>query len=145
MTLSLSLATFCWPNSHFTFYSLQHHVHNRHRGYYDEQKAAAVVQASLPGLRRNAKLGSTRKYLRDLVTYGECGLATSKYGMCDRSTLYLKTYLKCTQPEICSFDLTTEILLLLKVLLSKSSSKMYKRPTEVAKKECMNGIFTQVC
>jgi len=34
----------------FTFYSLQHHVHIRHRRDYDEQKAVVVVWASLPGL-----------------------------------------------------------------------------------------------
>jgi len=42
MTLSLSLATFCRPNSLFAFYSLQHHVHIRHSRDYDEQKAVVV-------------------------------------------------------------------------------------------------------
>jgi len=45
-------------------YSLQVHVHIRHRRVYDEQKAVVVVQASLPGLRINAKRASARKYLR---------------------------------------------------------------------------------
>ena len=34
MTLHLSLATFCGTNSHFAFYSRQHHVHIRHRRDY---------------------------------------------------------------------------------------------------------------
>jgi len=43
MTLSLSLATFCRPNSFFAFDILQHHVHIRHRKGYDKQKALVVV------------------------------------------------------------------------------------------------------
>jgi len=43
MTLSLSLAKFCRRSSLFTFYSLQHHVHIRHRGNYVEQKAVVVA------------------------------------------------------------------------------------------------------
>jgi len=43
MTLSLSLATFCRPNSYFSFYFLQHHVHIRHGRGYGEQKAVIVV------------------------------------------------------------------------------------------------------
>ena len=46
MTLSLSLATFCRPNSSFAFDFLQHHVHIRYRRNYDSQKAV-VVEASL--------------------------------------------------------------------------------------------------
>jgi len=42
MTLSLSLATFCRPNS-LAFHFLQHHVHIRHRRDYDKQKAVVVV------------------------------------------------------------------------------------------------------
>jgi len=41
MTLSLSLATFCRPNS-FALDFLQHHVHIRHSRDYDEQKAVVV-------------------------------------------------------------------------------------------------------
>jgi len=41
MTLSLSLATFCRPNS-FAFDFLQHHVHIRHRRDYDKQKAVVL-------------------------------------------------------------------------------------------------------
>jgi len=43
MTLSLFLAAFFRPNSLFAFYSLQHHVHIRHRRDYDEQKAVVVI------------------------------------------------------------------------------------------------------
>jgi len=43
MTLSLSWATFFWPNPLFTFYSIQHHVHIRHRRDHDEKKAVVVV------------------------------------------------------------------------------------------------------
>ena len=43
MTLSLSLATFCRPNSFLAFDFLQHHVHIRHRRDYDKQKAVVVV------------------------------------------------------------------------------------------------------
>jgi len=43
MTLSLSLATFCRPNSSFAFKFLQHHVQIRHRRDYDEQKAVVVM------------------------------------------------------------------------------------------------------
>jgi len=47
MTLSLSLATFCRPNSSFAFDFLQHHAHIRHRRDYDKQKEVVVVYASL--------------------------------------------------------------------------------------------------
>jgi len=47
MTLSLSSATFCRPNSSFAFDFLQHHVHAHHRRDYDELKAVVVVWASL--------------------------------------------------------------------------------------------------
>jgi len=51
MTLSLSFATFCRPNSSFALDFLQHHVHIRHSRDYDEQKGVVVVEASLiPGL-----------------------------------------------------------------------------------------------
>jgi len=43
MTLSLSLATFCRPNSSFAFDFLQRHVHIHHRGDYDKQKAGSGV------------------------------------------------------------------------------------------------------
>jgi len=43
MTLSLSLATFCRPNSSFAFDFVQHDVHIRHRRDYDKQKAVVVV------------------------------------------------------------------------------------------------------
>jgi len=42
MTLSLSLAAFCRPNS-FAFDFLQHHVHIRYRRGYDKPKAVVVV------------------------------------------------------------------------------------------------------
>jgi len=38
MTLSLSLAKFCQPNSSFAFDFLPHHVYIRHRRDYDKQK-----------------------------------------------------------------------------------------------------------
>ena len=47
MMLSLSLATFCRPNSSFAFDFLQHHVHIRHSKNYDKQKAVVMVEASL--------------------------------------------------------------------------------------------------
>jgi len=47
MTLSVSLATICRPNSSFAFDFLQHHVHIGHRRDYDKQKAVVVAQASL--------------------------------------------------------------------------------------------------
>jgi len=65
MTLSLSLATLCRPNSLFTFYSLQHHVHIRHMMDY-EQKAVVLVKHHYQGCQVNAKRASTRKYLRGL-------------------------------------------------------------------------------
>jgi len=43
MTFSLSLATFCRPNSFFAFDFLQHHVHIRHSSDYDKQKAVVEV------------------------------------------------------------------------------------------------------
>jgi len=43
MTLSLSLATFCRPDSYFAFDLLQHHVHIRHSRDYDKQKAVVMV------------------------------------------------------------------------------------------------------
>jgi len=55
MTLSFSLAAFCRPNSLFTFYSLQHHVHIRHGRDYDEQKAVVVVKHNHQGCQLNAK------------------------------------------------------------------------------------------
>jgi len=48
MMLSLSFAMFFQTNAFFTFISLPHHMHIRHRNY-DEQKAVVVVPASLPG------------------------------------------------------------------------------------------------
>ena len=66
MTLSLSLVTFCRPNSLFTFHSLQHHVHIHHRRDYDEQKAVAVVMHHYQGCQLHAKRFSTQKYLRGL-------------------------------------------------------------------------------
>jgi len=47
MTLSLSLATFCRPNSSFVFDFLQHHVQIRHKRNYNNQKAVVVEEASL--------------------------------------------------------------------------------------------------
>jgi len=47
MTLSLSLATFCRPNSSFVFDFLQHYVHIGHTRNYDKQKAVVVVETSL--------------------------------------------------------------------------------------------------
>jgi len=46
MTLSLSLATFCRPNSLSAFYSLQHNVHTPSQMHYDEQMAVVVVYAT---------------------------------------------------------------------------------------------------
>jgi len=70
MTSSLSLAAyFSTKLSFHIVYSLQHHVHIRHRRVYDEQKAVVVVQASLPGLRTNAKRASARKYLRAVFLF----------------------------------------------------------------------------
>jgi len=66
MTLSLSLFTFCRPNSLFPFYSLQHHVLIRHRRNYGEQKAVVVVKHHYQGCQLNAKRASTRKCLRGL-------------------------------------------------------------------------------
>jgi len=43
MTFSLSLATFCRPNSSFSFDFLHHHVHIHHRKDYDKQNAVVVV------------------------------------------------------------------------------------------------------
>jgi len=43
MTLSLVLATFFPLSSFYAFYSLQHHVHIRHRRDYDEEKAVVMV------------------------------------------------------------------------------------------------------
>ena len=43
MALSISLATFCRPNSSFTFDFLQHHVHIRHSRDYDKQKTVVLV------------------------------------------------------------------------------------------------------
>jgi len=43
LTLSLSFATFCGPNSPFAFGLLQHDVHTRHSRDYDKQKAVVVV------------------------------------------------------------------------------------------------------
>jgi len=43
MTLCLSLAAFCRPNSSLAFDLLQHHVLIRHRMDYDKQKAIVVV------------------------------------------------------------------------------------------------------
>ena len=42
MTFSLSLTTFCRPNSLFALHSLQHYVHIPNRRDYDEQKAVVV-------------------------------------------------------------------------------------------------------
>ena len=64
MTPSLSLATFCRPNSRSAFSSLQNHVHIRHRRDYDGQKSAVVVWTSLPGLPIKHEACYTRKYLR---------------------------------------------------------------------------------
>jgi len=44
MKLSVSLATFCRPNSSFAFDFFQHHVHIRHRRDYDQHKPVAVVK-----------------------------------------------------------------------------------------------------
>jgi len=66
MTLSLSFATFCWPNCLFAFYSLQHHVRIRHRSDYVEQKTVLVVQHHYQVCQLNAKGASSRKYLRSL-------------------------------------------------------------------------------
>ena len=59
MTLHLSLAGYVFfQHSHFAFYSLQHHVHIRHRRDYDEQKAVVVVLARGPRIvGRDPKLG----------------------------------------------------------------------------------------
>jgi len=42
MTLSVSLPTFCRPNSSFAFEFLQHLVNIRHRRDYDKEKAVVV-------------------------------------------------------------------------------------------------------
>jgi len=42
MRLSLSLATFCQPNSLFALYSFQPHVHIHHRKDYDEDNRNGV-------------------------------------------------------------------------------------------------------
>jgi len=55
MTLSLSFATFCWPNCLFAFYSLQHHVRIRHRSDYVEQKTVLVVKHHYQVCQLNAK------------------------------------------------------------------------------------------
>ena len=59
MTLGLSLVTFCRPNSLFTFHSLQHHGHIRHKRGYDEQKAVIVVKYHYQGYEqtRNVLVG----------------------------------------------------------------------------------------
>jgi len=49
MMLSLSLVTFCRPNSLFAFSSLQHHVNIVHRRDYDEQKAVVMVEHRYQG------------------------------------------------------------------------------------------------
>jgi len=59
MTLSLFLAAFFRPNSFFTFYCLQHHVHIRHRRDYDEQKAVVVVKHHYQGYLFNTKHASS--------------------------------------------------------------------------------------
>jgi len=68
--LSLSLATFCRPNSSFAFDFLQHHVHIRHRRYYDKQKAVVVVEASLmlglPITRKRKGTQTSRMHLRGI-------------------------------------------------------------------------------
>ena len=43
MTLSLSLATFCRPNSPFAIDFLQHHVHIHHKRDYDKQQAVVMA------------------------------------------------------------------------------------------------------
>jgi len=48
MTLNLPLATFFFDQTFFSFCSLQHHVHIRHRRDYDGQKAAVVVKTRGP-------------------------------------------------------------------------------------------------
>jgi len=67
MTLHLTFATFCQENSLFTIYSLQHHVHIRHKKDYDEQNARiVVVKHHYQGCQLNAKRTSILMYLRGL-------------------------------------------------------------------------------
>ena len=49
MTLSLSLATFCRPNSSFAFDFLQRHVHIRHRRDYGKKKVVVVMKRHYQG------------------------------------------------------------------------------------------------
>jgi len=43
----LSLATFCRPNSNFAFYSLQHHMHIRHKRDYDAEGSCSQARNQL--------------------------------------------------------------------------------------------------
>jgi len=68
MALSLSLATFCRPNS-LAFDFLHHHVHIRHRRDYDKQKTVVVVSTFILGLPVNGKrtsMRTSRMHLRGL-------------------------------------------------------------------------------
>jgi len=52
MTLSLLWRLLLRPNSLFAFYSLQHHVLNRHRKDNEEQKAVVVVKHHYQGCQK---------------------------------------------------------------------------------------------
>jgi len=55
MSLSLSLAKFCRPNSLLACCSLQHHMHINHRRNDDEQKAVVVLKHHCQGCQFNTK------------------------------------------------------------------------------------------
>jgi len=55
----LSWLNFFGPNSVFTFYSLQHHVHIRNRRVYDEQKAVVVMKHHHQGCQLDAGHANT--------------------------------------------------------------------------------------
>jgi len=74
ITLSLSLATFCRPNSLFAFYSLQHHAHIHHRRDYDEQKVVVVVKHHYQGCQSNTKCAGTHNISKAQIT-GLCSSA----------------------------------------------------------------------
>jgi len=66
MTLSFPWLRFFFTKL-FTFYSLQHHVHIRHRRHFDEQKAVVVVKHHYQSCQLNAKRTSSRKCLGTYV------------------------------------------------------------------------------
>ena len=62
MTLSLSLATFCRPNSSFAFNSLQHYGYIRHRTDYDKQSSCSGVSIINTG---NARVRERRECISE--------------------------------------------------------------------------------